>query len=63
MWENITPSTELPRDLYSGIGPLQLGVVLVSFSSVLLSNQNANPYLPPIITILVLKNFAGLLVT
>ena len=29
MWENTTPSTELPRDFYAGIGPLQLGVVLV----------------------------------
>ena len=30
-----TPSTELPRDFCAGIGPLQLGVVLVS----LLINQ------------------------
>ena len=29
MWENTTPSTELPRDFYAGIDPLQLGVVLV----------------------------------
>ena len=29
MWENTTPSTELPRDFCAGIGPLQLGVVLV----------------------------------
>ena len=29
MWENMTPSTELPRDFCAGIGPLQLGVVLV----------------------------------
>ena len=29
--ENTTPSTELPRDFCAGIGPLQLGVVLVSF--------------------------------
>ena len=29
VWENTTPSTELPRDFYAGIGPLQLGVVLV----------------------------------
>ena len=29
MWENTTPGTELPRILYAGIGPLQLGVVLV----------------------------------
>ena len=28
-WENTTPSTELPRDFCAGIGPLQLGVVLV----------------------------------
>ena len=27
----MTPSTELPRDFCAGIGPLQLGVVLVSF--------------------------------
>ena len=26
-----TPSTELPRDFCAGIGPLQLGVVLVFF--------------------------------
>ena len=31
MWENMTPSTELPRDFCTGIGPLQLDVVLVSF--------------------------------
>ena len=30
MWENTTPSTELPRDFCAGIGPLQLGVVLVT---------------------------------
>ena len=30
MWENTIPSTELPRDFCAGIGPLQLGVVLVS---------------------------------
>ena len=29
MWENTTPSTELPRVFCAGIGPLQLGVVLV----------------------------------
>ena len=33
MWENMTPSTELPHDFCAGIGPLQLGVVLVFFSS------------------------------
>jgi len=27
--KNTTPSTELPRDFCAGIGPLQLGVVLV----------------------------------
>ena len=32
-WENTTPSTELPRDFCAGIGPLQLGVVLVLFLS------------------------------
>ena len=31
VWENTTPSTELPRDFCARIGPLQLGVVLVSF--------------------------------
>ena len=35
MWENTPPSTELPRDLCAGIGPLQLGVVLVLFFVVL----------------------------
>ena len=29
VWGNTTPSTELPRDFCAGIGPLQLGVVLV----------------------------------
>ena len=29
MWENTTPNTELPSDFCAGIGPLQLGVVLV----------------------------------
>ena len=29
MWENTTPSTELPRDVCPGIGLLQLGVVLL----------------------------------
>ena len=29
VWENTTPSTELPRDFCAEIGPLQLGVVLV----------------------------------
>ena len=29
VWENTTPSTELPCDFCPGIGPLQLGVVLV----------------------------------
>ena len=29
MWENTTPSTELPRDFCAEIGPLQLGAVLV----------------------------------
>ena len=28
-WANTTPSNELPRDFCAGIGPLQLGVVLV----------------------------------
>ena len=31
MFENTTPSTELPRDFCAGIGPLQLGVVLVHY--------------------------------
>jgi len=29
VWENTTPSTKLPCDFCAGIGPLQLGVVLV----------------------------------
>ena len=32
MWENTTPSTELLRDFCAGIGPLQLGIVLVYLS-------------------------------
>ena len=31
VWENTTPSTDLPRDFCAGIGPLQLGVVLVYY--------------------------------
>ena len=31
VWKNTTPCTELPRDFCAGIGPLQLGVVLVSY--------------------------------
>ena len=31
VWGNTTPSTELPRDFCAGIGPPQLGVVLVFF--------------------------------
>ena len=34
MWENTTASTELPRDFCAGIGPLQLGVVLVFLYSI-----------------------------
>ena len=33
MWENTTPSTELPRDFCARIGPLQLDVVLVDLYS------------------------------
>ena len=29
VWENTTPVTEIPRIFCAGIGPLQLGVVLV----------------------------------
>ena len=29
MWEDTAPSTKLPHDFCAGIGPLQLGVVLV----------------------------------
>ena len=29
VWDNTTPSTELPRDFCAGIGPRQLGFVLV----------------------------------
>ena len=29
VWENTTPSAELPCDCCAGIGPLQLGIVLV----------------------------------
>ena len=35
MWENTTPCTELPRDFYAEIGPLQLGVVLLVHSFML----------------------------
>jgi len=33
VWENTTPSTELPRDFCAGIAPLQLGVVLFCYFS------------------------------
>ena len=33
LWENTTPSTELPRDFCAGIGPLQCGVLLVFISN------------------------------
>ena len=33
MWENTTPSPELPRVFCAGIGPLHLGVVLVFYKS------------------------------
>ena len=36
VWENTTPSTELPHDFCAEIGPLQLGVVLVLYCFVLL---------------------------
>ena len=39
VWENTTPSTELPRDFSSGIGPLQLGVVLVLVSFTVICQQ------------------------
>ena len=45
MWENTTPITELPRDLCAGIGPLQLGVVLVlpfDYTEVILTNLQRN---------------------
>ena len=32
MWENMSPGTELARDFCAGIGPLQLGVVLVFYA-------------------------------
>ena len=32
VWGNTTPRTELPRDFFVGIGPLQLGIKLVLFS-------------------------------
>ena len=31
MYENMTPGTELPRDFCAGIGPRQLGVVLLNY--------------------------------
>ena len=33
MVENMAPGTEFARDFCAGIGPLQLGVVLVSVNS------------------------------
>ena len=40
-WENMASGTELARDFCAGIGPLQLGVVLVSFFIIFLwASQN-----------------------
>ena len=44
MWENTTPSTESPRDICAGSGPLQLGVVLVSIIFVLSKSSFLRPY-------------------
>ena len=33
------PSTELPRDIYAGVCPLQLGVVLVLYMFMILQSQ------------------------
>ena len=41
MWENTTPSTELPRDFCAAIGPLQLGGVLVLLLAKLENKHNA----------------------
>ena len=35
-WENTAPGTEFARDFCAGIGPLQLGVVLVYFGAAFL---------------------------
>ena len=43
MCENTTPSTELPRDFCAGIGPLQLGVVLVHLYFIILVTFWKNP--------------------
>ena len=41
MWGNATPGTEFPRIFCAGIGPLQLGVVLVysAFARVISRNS------------------------
>ena len=39
MLENTTPSNELPRDFCAGIGPLQLGLVLVILLIILVIKQ------------------------
>ena len=66
MWGNTTPSTELPRDFCAGIGPPQLGVVLVLLpvSTVVLSGESLfgdhPPYLLPVSTmVLTGKTFLG----
>ena len=38
-WENIAPGNEFARDFCAGIGPLQLGVVLV-ISKIQIANNN-----------------------
>ena len=44
VWENTIPSTELLRDFCAGIGPLQLGVVLVFLSFSLWGDHTTFPY-------------------
>ena len=45
LWENTTPSTELPRDFCAGIGPLQLGVVLVPIVFIFAIKNSFWPFL------------------
>ena len=48
--ENMTPSTELPRDFCAGIGPLQLGVVLVqSLFSVIIKDIEVYHHMFPML--------------
>ena len=46
MWENTTPSTELPLNFCAEIGPLQVGVVLVLSDIFLRAATSYHDFIP-----------------